>query len=344
MNKPYRELYWYQTRIQSNLDFKSPGKRFGDLQLKFSDNSIALGYVPIPAGVIANGLGPTVLLTGGVHGDEFEGPILLIKLLRETSVDDVQGRIIVFPTLNSPAVNASSRVSPLDAGNLNRAFPGDPDGTPTQMIANFIEKTVMPVCDAVIDIHSGGKAAWFSPCAMATYHEDTELLHENVELATVFGCPFVWLMGQFNEDRSVNSAAVRNDLVVISAELGGGGQVTPETLKLGERGIRNCLRHLKVLTDEIQPRTEPVTFLKIVDAKQHIYSTHRGLFEPAFSPGDTVSAGDPVGYIHNTDQIELPPARIDFPVNGVAFVRCHRGLVEKGELLALVGIESESEF
>ena len=344
MISEFPDLLLHQTRIQTDLDFTKPGKRFGGLRLKFSDNSIALGYVPIPAGVIINGVGPTVLLTGGVHGDEFEGPISLIKFLRETSVDDVQGRIIVFPTLNSPAVNASSRVSPLDAGNLNRAFPGDPDGTPTQMIANFIEKTVMPVCDAVIDIHSGGKAAWFSPCAMATYHDDTELLRKNVELATVFGCPFVWLMGQFNEDRSVNSAAERNDLVVISAELGGGGQVTPETLNLSERGIRNCLRHLKVLTDEIQPRTEPVTFLKIVDANQHVYSTHRGLFEPAFSPGDTVSAGDPVGFIHNTDQIELPPARIEFPVNGVAFVRCHRGLVEKGELLALVGIKSESEF
>lgn len=343
MNQVFSDLLWHKTRIRSNLDFTSHGKRCGDLQLKYSDNDIALGYCPIPAGVIVNGSGPTVLLTGGVHGDEFEGPISLIKFLRDTDVGDVHGRIIVFPTLNSPAVNESSRVSPLDNGNLNRAFPGSPDGTPTQMIAHFIESAVMPVCDAAVDIHSGGKAAWFSPCAMATYHDSAELLHKNIELATVFDCPFVWLMGRFNENRSVNSAAARNNLVAISAELGGGGQVTPETLQYGERGIRNCLRHLKALSGEVQLRSEPATFLRIVAAEQHIYSTHRGLFEPAFSPGDTVSAGDPVGFIHNIDQIELPAVRVDFPVSGVAFVRCHRGLVERGELLALVGVESEGE-
>ncbi len=342
MSKKYSDIKWNETRIQSGLDFTSPGKRSGDLRLKYSDNQTPLGYIPIPAGVIINGTGPTILLTGGVHGDEFEGPISLVKFLRETNVDDIQGRVIIFPAINAPALNASARVSPLDDGNLNRAFPGDPNGSPTQVIAHFVESAVMPVCDVAIDLHAGGKAYWFSPCSMATYDDDPTRQAIIMELADVFGCPLVWVMGIFNDDRSVNGAAVRNKIPSIAAELGGTGHVSPDTMKLGEQGIRNCLRHLGVLSGEVEPRKEPATFFKIVDANQTVYATHRGLFEPAFTPGDRVSAGDLVGYIHSISHIEEPPIRIEFPIGGVAYVRCHRGLVEHGEGLAVVGVESDN--
>ncbi len=340
MSKHYSSLLWNQTRIQSDVDFTTPGKRSGDLRLRYSDNRTALGYIPIPAGVIINGAGPTVLLTGGVHGDEFEGPVSLVKFLRETNVEDVQGRIIVFPALNAPALNASARVSPLDDGNLNRAFPGDPNGTPTQIIAHFVESAVMPVCDVVIDLHAGGQAYWFSPCAMATYDDNPKRRETIFQLADVFGCPLIWMMGIFNDDRSVNGAATRNKIPSIAAELGGDGRVSPETLLLGEKGIRNCLRHLKVLSGEVQPRQEPATYFEIINMNQHIHATHRGLFEPAFTPGIRVSAGEPVGYIHSISHLDTPPVRIDFPVDGIAFVRCHRGMVEQGEALAVVGVES----
>ncbi len=340
MKTRLRDPLWNKTPVQSSLDFSSPGKRCGDLRLRYSNNQYALGYIPIPTGVVVNGNGPTVLLTGGVHGDEFEGPIALIKFLNDVDVDAVRGRIIVIPTLNAPALHVAARVSPLDDVNLNRAFPGDPKGTPTQIIAHFIEKALMPVCDVAIDLHSGGKAFWFSPCAMATYDNDPERQTKTVELAEVFGCPYVWLMGMFNDDRTVNGAALRNNIPSIAAELGGGGQATPETVKLGEQGIHNCLRHLNVLTGDQPLQLQKAKFFKIIDANQHIYSTHRGLFEPAFSPGDSVVAGDPVGYIHNISQLDTPAVRVEFTVDGVAFVRCHRGLVEHGELLALVGVES----
>ncbi len=340
MNNQFQNFLWDVTRIQSTIDFTTPGKRFGDLRLKYSDNHTALGYIPIPAGVIINGTGPTVLLTGGVHGDEFEGPISLVKFLRDTHVQDVQGRIIVFPALNAPAVHASARVSPLDDGNLNRAFPGDPNGTPTEVIAHFVEHAVMPVCDVVIDLHAGGKAYWFSPCAMATYDEDRQRRDQIFQLAEVFGCPLVWVMGIFNDDRSVNGAAARNQIPSIAAELGGGGHAAPETLQLGEQGMRNCLRHLGALSGDVQPRTTPADYIEIVDMNQHIHATHRGLFEPVFSPGTRVSAGQPVGYIHSLSHLDTPPVRIDFPVDGIAFVRCHRGMVEQGEALAVVGVEA----
>ena len=333
---------WGKTSISSDLDFTSPGKRFGDLRLKYSDNQNPLGHIPIPAGIVINGSGPTVLLTGGVHGDEFEGPVALLKFLHQVAIEKVKGRIIVFPALNAPAVQSSSRVSPLDNGNLNRVFPGDSKGAPTAMIAHFVEEAVMPVCDAVIDLHSGGKAAWFSPCSMAVQNEDPVLSKANLELATVFGSRFLWLMGTLNDTRTVNHAAVRQNLPMISAELGGGGQVTPETLQVGELGILNCLRHLNVLEGKPASRKEPPIYLEITDPAQQICAPRRGLYEPVFSPGDRVSEGRIVGFIYDLDEIGRTPAEIRFPIDGVAYVRGHRGLVERGELLAIVGSQTQT--
>ena len=345
MSKLHRPLAESKSRIFCDLDLTKPGKRFGDLRLKYSDNRIALGCVLIPIGMIENDQGPTVLITGGVHGDEFEGPVAVLKLLHKLKVSDVKGRIIGLPALNAPALQASARVSPLDDGNLNRAFPGDPNGTPTQMIADFVENSLMPMCDAVIDLHSGGKSAWFSPCTMAVLNDNRSMSKTNLELAEIFGSRYIWLMGELNDDRSVNFAALRNEIPMIAAELGGGGQISPEPLAVGEQGIRNCLNYLGVLSDGIAPRPEPPIYFEITHHSQHIYSPHRGLFEPTFEPGDIVSKGDVVGYIHDIERIENSPTCITFPQGGVAVTRCHRGFVERGEQLAIAGsIADRPEF
>lgn len=337
MNDMYQPILWKNTRLFSDVDFISPGKRFGDVQLKYSDNRTALGCLPIPVGVVVNGVGPTVLLIGGVHGDEFEGPIALLNFLQEIELHEIQGRIIVFPALNAPAVYNSARVSPVDGGNLNRAFPGNPDTSPTFMIADFVEKAVMPVCNAVLDMHSGGKAAWFSPISMALVDQNESVSELNVDYAKRFGTPLVWIMGGLNDDRTVNFAARRNGIPMISVELGGGGQVTPETLQYGKQGIRNFLRCIGILGGEIPEVPGNQTLIEIVDAKQHVYSPHQGLFEPTFSPGDFIEENQLLGLVHNLQHIGEAAVVIRSPVEGIAFVRCHRGYVERGELLALVG-------
>ncbi len=80
----------------------------------------------MPVTVIKHGEGPTALFTGANHGDEYEGPIALTKLRSAIDYIDVQGRIIMIPALNLPAFRAGKRTSPIDDGNMNRAFPGDP--------------------------------------------------------------------------------------------------------------------------------------------------------------------------------------------------------------------------
>ncbi len=80
----------------------------------------------IPLTVIRGGDGPTALLTGGNHGDEYEGPLALQQLAWELEPAQVMGRVIILPAMNAPAVAAGTRVSPIDGVNMNRAFPGRP--------------------------------------------------------------------------------------------------------------------------------------------------------------------------------------------------------------------------
>src|SRR3546814_1837196 len=82
----------------------------------------------MPITVIRNGDGPTALFTGGNHGDEYEGPIAILDLARSLEPAEIGGRVILLPMMNFPAVRSGRRTSPIDSGNLNRLFPGKPDG------------------------------------------------------------------------------------------------------------------------------------------------------------------------------------------------------------------------
>jgi predicted deacylase len=118
------------TRLTLDIDLCAPGRRAGAFALRWSSDANPLGAHPIPVMVTVGGEGPTALLLAGVHGDEYEGPVALMRLWRALDPAALRGRLILLPALNAPAVRAATRCSPLDAGgpnagNLNRAFPGD---------------------------------------------------------------------------------------------------------------------------------------------------------------------------------------------------------------------------
>ena len=99
-------------------------QRLSDCRLRVNQLTLgtaALAGTTIPITVIKNGDGPTALLVGGNHGGEYEGPVALLKLTQELRADDIQGRVIILPALNLPAVLAGQRVSPVDGLDMNRS-------------------------------------------------------------------------------------------------------------------------------------------------------------------------------------------------------------------------------
>ncbi len=322
------------TRVSASIDLDKPGRHVGEIRLRWSDNSNPLGHHPIPVISLKNGSGPVALLIGGTHGDEFEGPAALMRLAQGLGPADLAGQVILVPALNAPAFAEASRVSPLDGANLNRAFPGDPNGGPTAMIADFVETELLPRADAVVDLHSGGKASFFQPCTLVTHCADSALYEANLALARAFGLPLIWRLGDQNDDRSVNAAAERQNVPMIATELGGGGGTDPEITGHAETGLLRMLRNMGIVAGEAEPKHARI--VETASPASSLYATSDGVFDRAAAAGQEAKSGALAGRLHHVFEPERPSSDVKFRSDGFILAHTCRGLVRRGELLHLV--------
>ena len=226
------------TQVWTPLDFEADGKQCDWLRVPHSTDLSGYGVVPIPIVCIRNGAGPTALLVGGNHGDEYEGQVALARLCREIEAADVRGRIIILPSLNTPAVEAGRRVSPLDDGNLNRSFPGDPVGGPTAMIAHYVTTVLLAMADVAIDLHAGGRSCHYLPCALIRSGGGADENRELTDLATAFAAPITSISdGSGGGGMTTFSAAGQGlGVPVLTAELGVGPPSRGRALPLQSKG------------------------------------------------------------------------------------------------------------
>ncbi len=330
-----------KSRIVPEIDLDAPGKHHGFLRLFHSVHRSAYGFLPIPIGVVNGGPGPTALLVGGNRGDEWEGQIVFSELLRALKPEDVSGRVIILPCANLPASLAGIRTSPLDGGNLNRLFPGDADGTVTQQIAHFIATELIPRADLVVDLHSGGSSLMYTPCALATQHEDPARLAAHVALIRAFGAPVAYLQGRAEGQGGVRTlGAVAESLGIASmgSELGGSGTATPAALAIARGGIRRVLAHAGILS----PWAEPPAVTRIVSithADDWTYASAPGVFEPLVQPGETVAAGQPAALLHTPETPWVAPVEIAFARAGLVLCQRQPGRAERGDCLFGMGAD-----
>jgi len=142
--------------MTATVDYEIDGVQYGFLTLPHSHDECGWGSMLIPNAVAKNGEGPTVLFTGANHGDEHEGPGALYDLAQRIDHKDVTGRVIIVPGMNYLAFRAGKRTLPLDGGNINRVFPGNPTGSLTEKIADYFLRTLLSLADYGVDFHSGG--------------------------------------------------------------------------------------------------------------------------------------------------------------------------------------------
>jgi predicted deacylase len=319
-----------RSKIVAEIDLAAEGKQTGYLRLPHSVHRSAYGFLAMPIVSIRNGAGPRVLLTSGNHGDEYEGQVVLTKLAHVLITESISGQVVILPMLNFPAAAAGTRTSPIDDGNLNRVFPGDPDGRPTWMIAHFIENVLMPQVDYSIDLHSGGSSLMYIPGTLARRSDDKKVLEKVLGMVRAFGAPNCYLMSG-GETGGILSGADRAGIIGMSAELGGAGMVTPETLAITERGVRNVLCHLGVLEGKVD--TRPTRIMQVNRAAHYVYAYDAGLFEPHVELGDTVKKGDLAGMVVFPDAPWREPAPVRFPGDGMVVCKRVPARVERGDCL-----------
>ena len=325
-----------KSRIRSSINLEKMGHQVGELMIPWSDNTVPLGYHPIPVINIKNGNGKKLLIIGGNHGDEFEGPSAIMRVSQEISANDINGQILLIPGLSFDAITQSRRTNPLDDKNMNRAFPGNPDGSPTEMLAAYLENDLMQNFDAIIDFHSGGKASVFMPCSLVYKSENDKLFQKNLALAKAFGITNIWVLGENNDNRSLNSAAGRAHIPMIATELGGGGGVNPKMTNMAELGIFNILNHLKIYKGRNAEAESKFEAIEIGDPSASIHSPAFGLFDRIVKAGDTISKGQTAGWFHYIAEPERASLKLTFKNSGIILAHSNRGIVKKGEMLALV--------
>ncbi len=243
--------------------------------------------------------GPHVLITGGVHGDEFEPMVAIRQLAGELADRTLNGAVTLVPVVNEAAFRRGDRVAE-DGLDLARTCPGREDGSITEQTAAALSKLIQSA-DIYIDLHTGGTRLQVYPLAGYMLHPKRGIYLRQQRMASVFGLPIMWGTDPNLNGRSLSVARDAN-VPAIYAEFLGGGGCEPRGVAAYVRGCRNILVDLDILEGKIDyPATRP---LHVVDVRpnagfmqiQHP-SPMDGYFHPAVTLGQRVHVGDVIGTV-----------------------------------------------
>ncbi|MBM9401509.1 N(2)-acetyl-L-2,4-diaminobutanoate deacetylase DoeB [Gluconacetobacter azotocaptans] len=322
--------------IAPTVPFDRDGVHHGFLRLPYSRDDSAWGSIMIPLTVVRNGDGPTALLTGGNHGDEYEGPIVLFDLARTLAAEHVRGRVIIVPAMNYPAFQAATRTSPIDRGNMNRTFPGRPDGTVTEKIADYFQRTLLPMADIVLDFHSGGRTLDFIPFAAAHVLPDKAQEERSFAAVAAFGAPYALRMVEIDARGMYDSAAEEMGKIFVTTELGGGGTSSARTVSIARRGVLNVLRHAGIVPGPVE--AAPTQWLDMPGDDSFLFAEQAGLLEPCVDLQAAVAAGQVLARIHTMDRTGAAPVELRARRDGILIARHFPGLVKPGDCVAVIGV------
>jgi N2-acetyl-L-2,4-diaminobutanoate deacetylase len=331
-----------ETPVSCTLDLDAPGKHVGRLELPRSTNTSGWSHLFIPIVSINGGDGPTALVLGGVHGDEPEGQVAALNLARETRPEDVSGQLIVVPCLSPEASRASTRLWPSGA-NLNRSFPGSPDGPPDEQLADFVSRCLIARADIVVDMHSGGRSALCPPWSEMHWVDDPEQRRRMLDGMLAWNTDVHFVYIDIAGTGLLTGDAERQGKIVVSTELGGGGHVTAATHRVALGGLKNVLRHFGLLAGQVETRESlglpPAVIVRATEAENYLLAPDSGLWETLVDVGDRVEAGQAVGRIHFLERPEREPETV-FASNG-GFVCVVRAIAttEQGDNVVVVGRE-----
>jgi len=320
--------------IAPTVDFDKDGVQHGFLRLPYSRDDSAWGSVMIPICVIRNGKGPAALLTGGNHGDEYEGPLALYELARTLDPKDVSGSVIIVPAMNYPAFRAGTRTSPIDKGNLNRSFPGRPDGTVTEKIADYFQRELLPRSDIALDFHSGGKTLDFVPFCAAHIRPDKALEAQGFAAVEAFSAPWSMKMLEIDAVGMFDTAAEEMGKLFITTELGGGGTSRAETVRIARRGVLNVLRHAGIVAGAVE--TTRTQWLDMPSADCFSFAEDDGMIETMVDLGEPVEAGQVLSRIHSVGRTGGAPREIRAKMSGMLAARHFAGLVKAGDCVSVI--------
>ena len=260
------------------------------------DISFANGDIVLPGMIICGKLpGKTMLITGGVHSGEYVGIQACVELGAELQPEKTVGTIVILKVLNRPAFeNRAGSLGLSDGKNLNRVFPGNPNGTEMERLAWAMTKEVFPKVDYYIDLHSGDDFEDLTPYVYYAGKAAQEVMETSRKMAEQVDVPYM-VRSMVSSGGAYNYAASRG-IASILLERGGMGAWTSEEVNSDKRDVRNILSSLGMY--QIRRDVRNYVPMEVTDVRYQAAS-ESGLWYPAAKPGDMVAEGALLGTIRD---------------------------------------------
>lgn len=254
--------------------------------------------------------GPTLLVTGGVHGGEYPGIEAAIRLARELNPAEVRGQVVVIHIVSPLAFHARQQYFvPLDGKNPNRNFPGSKLGTASERMAYTVMTEAAAKVDAWVDLHGGDIHEALVPFTIYSDRSAPDVMARSKAMAEVYGIEYVL------ESNSVKGgtygAAAAIGLPCILTEAGECGQLDEPNTQVHLKGLYNVLKLLGILAGS----PEPVAPIRLLKNFPWLRSPHSGCWYPAVKVGEMVTEGHAVGEIR--DYFGTTLERFTAPASGV---------------------------
>lgn len=286
---------------------------------------------------IVNGAqaGPVLALTAGVHGAEYP-PILALQRARATiDPKTIAGTVILVHVANMPSyLKRTIYYSPVDGKNLNRVFPGKPDGTLSERIAWALTKNVIERADFVVDLHAGDANESLRPYSYWMTNGAPAVAEQSRQLALAFGFDHIVVDRNRPTDPKasvyLSNTAITRGKPAVTIESGGLGMSDEESIARIERGIAGVMRHLKMQATGPEPSAHPVW----LDRSLVVTSPATGIFYWMVERGHTVAEGTLIGYV--TDFFGNRLAEIRAPFAGELLYVIGTPAINKGEPIGFV--------
>lgn len=281
--------------------------------------------------------GPVLGITAGVHGLEYAPIMAAQQLPKHLDPAKMSGTVILVHMANVPAfLNRSLMVNPVDGKNLNRVFPGKPDGTLTEQIAHIISSEVIVRCNYFIDVHAGDANNDLRPYSgYYNYFDMPEVSEKAREMTVALGFDFIV---QFGNEQSLTEESIycsreatKRNIPAVDIECGRMGIVEEKPVLLIQQALLSLMRHLQILEGKPAVVENPVMIAK----RTSVSSEHEGFFYSDLTSGDYVKQGMKLGYI--TDLFGNHVTDVTCPTDGVILYKTFNPPVKKGDELFSIG-------
>ncbi|MFD3003479.1 succinylglutamate desuccinylase/aspartoacylase family protein [Pontibacter toksunensis] len=281
--------------------------------------------------------GPVLGITAGMHGLEYAPIIAAQQLPRHLDPAKMKGTVLLVHMANVPAfLHRTLMINPVDGKNLNRVFPGKPNGTMTECIAHILSNEVIARSDYFVDVHAGDANNDLRPYSgYYNYYDMPEVSEKARKMAVALGFDFIV---QFGNEQTLKEEAVycsreatKRNIPAVDIECGRMGIVEEKPVLQIHDALLSLMRHLHILEGKPASVKNPV----MIARRTSVESGHEGFFYSDISSGDYVKKGMMLGYI--TDLFGNHVADVTCPTDGVILYKTFNPPIKKGDGLFSIG-------